>query len=60
MRVNFKRYNSTIPLCEKKWVNKRLVQLRGCLHLPGRRIGSHIVSQNALVGCFADAEAWAS
>jgi hypothetical protein len=42
------------------WIKLYLVQLRGCFHLPGRRIGSHIVSQNALVGCLARAEAWAS
>ena len=37
-----------------------LVQLREFLHLPGRHIGSHIVSQNALVGGTAHPEAWAA
>jgi len=40
-------------------VNTNLVQLRAVFHLLGRHTGSHIVSQNALVGGTAHPEAWA-
>jgi hypothetical protein len=40
-------------------LKSHLVQLRRFLHPLGRHIGSHIVSQNALVGGLAHPEAWA-
>ena len=49
-------YGTSFKIFQKKF----LVQLRGSFHLQRRHIGSHIVSQNALVGRLAHAEAWAT
>ena len=50
--------NKSVPDAVNELI-AHLVQLREFFHLLGRHIGSHIVSQKALVGGEAHPEAWA-